>query len=119
MVRNLIGKSPFPVETLDSDELITLEQIKAALKKKQGVSLCVRSSKGPTNRGGYFFHIQPVDDRFLVFDFEHNPVAELTSTHLVKFVNHVCGRQFDPEVFTYCQSVVNLRQDRIDDATEA
>ena len=113
MPRNIIGAPPFVVRTLDTDEPLTLAQLQNALGESPAVSLCVRSVSGPNNRGGYFFHFQRAATGFLVCDFEKNAIGVLEPPDLVRFINHVSGRRFDPEMLSFCQSVVNFRQDQI------
>ena len=119
MPRNIIGKSPFPVITIESDHPLTLTQITAGLQSNPSVSLCVRTTGGHGNRGGYFFHIKKSGVDYRIFDFEKKEVATLDSQKLVRFVNHVSGRKFDPEMLVFCQSAVNLRQDQNKDDQEA
>ena len=115
MAKNSIGKPPFTLKVLDKDEPLTMDDIDKLLKSTKGaVSLCLRSKEGHKDRGGYFFHFQklPEGQTYRVIDFERNEIATLKSDHLVSFLNHVSGRRFDPEIHTYCQQVVNLRQDQ-------
>jgi hypothetical protein len=119
MPKNIIGAPPFPVQTLDKDEALNLEEITAAIGNSDGVSLCVRSANGPLNRGGYFFHLEPVGDRFSIYDFAGKPIGTLEPNDLVRFVNHVSGRLFDREMLHYCQTEVNFRQDQTVGETEA
>lgn len=113
MPRNVIGAPPFGVRTLDTDVPLTLHHLHDALGEQLGVSLCVRSANGPNNRGGYFFHFERAGTQFLVRDFERNVIGTLEPNELVRLINHVSGRQFDADMLTYCQSVVNFRQDQI------
>ncbi len=112
MPRNIIGKSPFPVKTIETDQPLALDDITSKLGKARGISLCVRTNSGHKNRGGYFFHIEKTDDDFCIIDFEKNLIAKLTARQLVRFINHVSGRQFDTEMLTFCQNVVNFKQDQ-------
>ena len=119
MPRNIIGKAPFRVRTIESDQALTLAQITSGLKKAPGISLCVRTVDGHEKRGGYFFHIENASASYRIFDFEKNEIATLTPAELVRFVNHVSGRQFDAGMLVFCQSVVNFRQDQIENDQEA
>jgi hypothetical protein len=112
MPRNIIGGSPFPVRTIELDRPLTLDDISLQLRDIPGVSLCVRTAGGHTNRGGYFFHIAKDGADYRIFDISKRIVATLTPQKLVRFVNHVSGRQFDAEMLVFCQSVVNFKQDQ-------
>jgi hypothetical protein len=115
MPRNVIGSSPFPLETLELDRPITLEDIRNKLGKRMGVSLCVRSLKGHENRGGYFFHIEKDKANYRILNFKKDVIGILSPEQLVRFVNHVSGRQFDEEMLLYCQAEVNFKQDQNED----
>lgn len=115
MPRNIIGASPFPVQTIELDRPLTLDDILGKLRNAPGVSLCVRTASGHKNRGGYFFHIEKANSDYRILDFNKNVVATLTPQRLVRFVNHVSGRQFDTEMLLFCQSVVNFKQDQNED----
>lgn len=118
MPRNIIGASPYPVQVIDTDTPLDAVQLLSCLGDAPGVSLCVRSAQGPQRRGGYFFHFARAGEQFLLSDFENNPVGPLEPTELVRFINHVSGRLFDPEMLHFCQSVVNFRQDQTTDDLE-
>lgn len=119
MPRNEIGNTPFSIRTLDSDQPLTLQHIRENLGDALGVSLCIRSVNGPTNRGGYFFHFRRNNADFQVLDIENNLIGTLNPDDLVRFINHVSGRQFDADMLLYCQSEVNFRQDQIEGDSEA
>lgn len=112
MPRNVIGEPPFPVKVLDTDNPVTWAEVNTLLGEAEGVSLCIRSQNGPAKRGGYFFHFQRVGTHFQIMDFERKPIDLLDADALVRLINHASGRQFDSEMLTYCQTVVNLRQDQ-------
>lgn len=118
MPRNIIGEPPFDVLTIDSDVALNISDIEQAMEDRTGVSVCVRSATGHERRGGYFFHIERAEQDYNVFDFEKNLVGTLNPTDLMRFINHVSGRLFDQDMLTYCQSVVNLRQDQTAPDTE-
>lgn len=119
MPRNTIGKSPFPLQRIDKDELVTLSDIDATLGQQGRATICLRSATGPENRGGYFFNLSKHSGGYDILDFEGNPVGVLTSEKIARFVNHVSGRLYDQEMFKYCQSVVNIRQDETDSDSDA
>ena len=110
------------IRTVERDEPLTFADLSRVINsaKGGGVTLCLRSSNGHKDRGGYFFHIQVVakEDKYRIFDFEKNEVACLNGADLVSFVNHVSGRKFDPSVHKFCQQTVNLRLDQISAGTE-
>lgn len=111
MPRNIIGAAPFEVKVIDSDAPLSLKDITCALGAARGVSICVRSSKGPAKRGGYFFHYAHDGDKYQIFDFEKHLIATLTPDTLLRLVNHASGRQFDDGILNFCQTVINFRQD--------
>lgn len=115
MPRNPLGHPPFPLQTLELDRPITLDDILKKLLKSPAVSLCIRSSAGHQNRGGYFFHIEKASPNYRIVDFKKNLIGILPPEKLVRFVNHVSGRRFDEEMLLYCQAIVNFKQDQNDD----
>lgn len=116
MARNTIGPAPFGVYSIESDGPLLLAQITQAVHQSGGsASLCVRSTTGHPDRGGYFFHIERIEDgqSFRIYDFERHPVATLEAQELLRFINHVSGRQFDEQMLVFCQQTVNIRLDQI------
>lgn len=116
MPRKTFGDPPFPpVVKVDTVSPLSIEQLEETLKSRsEGVTLCVRSIDGHQNRGGYFFHLKPVNVEPLeceVFNFEKIFVAKLPLDKVVCFINHCAGLAFDEWAFQFCQSVVNFRLD--------
>jgi len=111
MPKQTIGKSPFPVTTLDVDGVVSWGQLEGLVRVAEGVSLCLRTARGAAERGGFFFHVKKVKSDFEVFDFLGGKVDVMSSERLTEFVNHVAGRRFSEENLRYCQTTVNLRQD--------
>lgn len=111
MPRNTIGHPVYEIELIDSDEALTNTQILALLNGKPGVSLCIRSGAGHEKRGGYFFHIENSPPNYRLKTFEGLTIDSLFIDKLVCFINHASGRAFCPEMLSYCQTYVNLRQD--------
>lgn len=119
MPRNVIGASPYAVRTLDVDRSVTVDDITPLLTGNTGVSLCVRSANGHAQRGGYFFHIKRNGANYQICDFEKNEACAFDAAQLVRFINHVSGRQFDAEILNHCQTVINFRQDQNGNGQEA
>jgi hypothetical protein len=71
-----------------------------------GVSICVRHNQGDPDRGGYFFHIRKMDDNFLFKTFKDREawIAE-DIKEAIRFVNHVCGFEYDEEMWKVSQKV--------------
>lgn len=118
MPKNIIGQPPYKVRTLDTDRLINSKDINAFFLRSNSVSLCIRTESGHAERGGYFFHIKNKGNTYQIYDFEKKEVCTFSSTELVRFINHVTGRQFDPEMLNYCQTVINIRQDQSESGKE-
>ncbi|MEH2416345.1 hypothetical protein [Nostoc sp.] len=107
---------PFPpVVSMDTDTPISIDQVSNILRERQkGASICIRSTHGHTNRGGYFFHVLPTDSHLSkceLYNFEKTLVATLPVEQITLFMNHCSGLEFNEWVFQFCQSVVNFRLD--------
>lgn len=107
---------PFsPVVSIDTDTPIVEDQVVNIFKKyPKGVTLCIRSSEGHANRGGYFFHVLPVDDdlsKCELYNIEKTLVATLAVKYIILFINHCSGLDFNEWAFQFCQAVVNFRLD--------
>jgi hypothetical protein len=115
MSRTIIGKTPYPLVIIDTDESIKIERIKAVLKNtSEGVSICVRSLNGHPKRGGYFFHIQKIKreyDKAILKTFDNKTVGTLTLEVITRLINHASGIKFDDEMFIFCQNNINFKQD--------
>lgn len=114
MAKKKFGKAPFPVRSLDSDEPFRARELRLiTAERPNGVSLCLRSSHGHPKRGGYFFHFRPAKrgSGYDVFEFGRNFVASMDEEFLLRFINHIAGRQFDSDQQAYCVNVVNQRRD--------
>lgn len=116
MPKKVFGDAPFPpVVRVDLSEPITIEQLSDLLRGKlDGVTICVRSTTGHENRGGFFFHLKPTDKTLgecEIFNFEKISVATLPLDKVTDFVNHCAGLAFDEWAYQFCQSVVNFRLD--------
>ena len=116
MAKRKLGKLPFPpLVKVSASEPLTVHQVhKLLADHPSGVSFCVRSGKGHRSRGGYFFHLKPIDEACSeceVYSFEKTLVAKLPLDMVTVFVNHCSGLAFDDWAFGFCQSVVNLRLD--------
>lgn len=114
MPRHTIGSAPFTVRLIDTDSPIDQELLTSALGHSAGVSLCIRSVEGHPDRGGYFFHVEQSEQEFIVRDFERHEVKSFDLATLVRFINHVSGREFDHDMFLLCQAEINFKEDQID-----
>lgn len=116
MPKKKLGRIPFPpLIKLDTNDPIKPETIIEILSSRlQGASICVRSTEGHSDRGGYFFHIcpkNPAIGEYDLFNFESIYVATLPLSKLTALINHCAGLAFDEEAFQFCQTVVNFRLD--------
>lgn len=104
------------IHTLDVSNRVSEAQIRDILDISEGgVSICVRRSHGHADRGGYFFHIRGMDKSILFKTFKDREawVAEDVS-EAARFINHVCGIKYDPEMWEISQKV-NLIEERSGD----
>lgn len=102
----------FPIVTIETDTLITAAQLNATFRDQEGVTLCVRSSIGHPRRGGYFFCVlKESETRYRLETVEGIYVESFELDTLIRFINHVSGRQFDESMLIFCQNSVNFRED--------
>ena len=105
---------PFPpllVRELDGP--VTWDWLEPEIRDRleAGVSLCIVSNRGATNRGGYFFHLQKKGKGFVFSTFDRPDVLAFDSgKECATFMNHVSGRRYDDNMWTKCQEV-NLKTD--------
>lgn len=116
MAKNTIGPAPFPpVVTIDKDAPLAAADLRTVMHQRdEGVSVCVRYAAGHEKRGGYFFHIRPLEvgqDRFSLFDFEKRHLVDLGFDQLLRFINHSTGRVFDQATFDLCATELNFLTD--------
>ena len=121
MPKKTIGNPPFPpVVPFDENREFTLDDLsQIALKRPEGVTLCIRPPAGPPDRGGYFFHLVPPDggnSKFRLYDFEKKLIADFGAVKLVAFMNHCTGQRFDQRSFERCQNELNFLKDSQPDA---
>ena len=106
---------PFPpLVTVELDGPITWSWLEPQIQCRlgEGVSLCITSSEGEANRGGYFFHFRHGTEGFTFSTFDREDVLTfVTGEESVEFMNHVSGRKYDENMWSKCQSV-NLRSDK-------
>jgi hypothetical protein len=114
MPRNPLGKAPFPLRMLDTDDPMAEKDLLSNLRSAGGsVTLCIRSVRGHSDRGGFFFNICVAEDGlYQILDFKGSEIDRLPMESLVRLVNHVSGRKFDQDMWVYCQTVLNFRQDQ-------
>lgn len=106
--------TPFPtVVRIDTDTPILIDRVSDVLRNHpNGASICIRSANGHPNRGGYFFHILPIDNgECELYNFEKILVATLSIEQITIFMNHCSGLEFHEWAFLFCQSIVNFRLD--------
>lgn len=59
---NLSQQPQYPIVTKDTDIALTNDQIQSLFCNEDSITLCVRSSSGHPNRGGYYFCIHKNND---------------------------------------------------------
>lgn len=113
MAKNIIGSLPYPLHTIDTDLPITKKQLENIFKQYPSVSLCIRSSTGHVNRGGYYFHLSfdRKDNTIELYDIKKIQIDTLSLANAVAFINHASGREYNESMLRYCQSFVNFKQD--------
>ncbi len=116
MPKNELDGLPFPpLVKVESSEPIKSDVLAEIIDQRpSGVSICVRSTEGHEERGGYFFHVRLKDatsNSYDIFNFEKISVLNLSLPHLTNFINHCAGLAFDEDSFQLCQTVVNFRLD--------
>ena len=109
---NLSQQPQYPIVTKDTDIALTNAQIQSLFCNKDSITLCVRSSSGHPNRGGYYFCIHKNNDNsFQLETIEGVYVDDFDLDTLVNFINHASGRKFNSELLDYCQNSINFRTD--------
>lgn len=108
-----LAKQPrYPVKTIDTDKPLTEKQLLDLLEQTPGITLCIRTLSGHANRGGHFFCIQKSKDGGILLEtMEQVFIDSFSVPTMMRFINHVCGLQFDREMQLYCQNSVNFRTD--------
>ena len=59
---NLNQQPRYPIVTKDTDIALTNEQVISLFSDRNSITLCVRSSSGHPNRGGYYFCIHKISN---------------------------------------------------------
>lgn len=109
---NLSQQPQYPIVTKDTDIALTNDQIQSLFCNEDSITLCVRSSSGHPNRGGYYFCIHKNNDNsFQLETIEGVYVDDFDLDTLVNFINHTSGRKFNSELLDYCQNSINFRTD--------
>ncbi len=109
---DLSNQPRYPLVTIDSDNVIQDNQIETLFSCSDGVTLCVRSYNGPSNRGGYYFCIKKISESSYHLETIEGDYIDSFDLHsLVRFINHSSGRLFDTDLLDYCQNSVNFRND--------
>ncbi len=117
MVKKL--QNPYEVITLDSDDIITVGDIKKAIGDLKAVTLCVRTKTGEYGRGGYFFSIVVKNDKIEIQTFDGQPLTPDSETDyslmsindFAEFINHVSGREYSEKMFELCVNHLNFKSD--------
>ena len=104
---NLSQQPQYPIVTKDTDIALTNDQIQSLFCNEDSITLCVRSSSGHPNRGGYYFCIHKNNDN----SFQLETIDDFDLDTLVNFINHASGRKFNSELLDYCQNSINFRTD--------
>lgn len=103
-----------PLVVIESDGPITWDDLYSRIhgRLEEGVSVCLITSHGRENRGGYFFHMKGSPERIEFSTFDRTSVCSLPGgTSCALFINHVSGREFNQEMWEVCEKV-NLRSDQ-------
>ncbi len=109
---NLNQQPWYPIVTKDTDIALTNEQVISLFSDRNSITLCVRSSSGHPNRGGYYFCIHKISNHlFQLETMEGVYVDSFDLDILVNFINHASGRKFNSELLNYCQNNINFRTD--------
>lgn len=109
---DLSQQPQYPIITKDTDIALTNEQVLSLFTNSDNITLCVRSSSGHPNRGGYYFCIHKNNDSsFQLETIEGVCVDTFNLDTLVNFINHASGRKFNSELLDYCQNSINFRTD--------
>lgn len=109
---DLSQQPKYPIVTKDTDIALTNDQIISLFSDRESITLCVRSSSGHPNRGGYYFCIQKINNNsFQLETIEGDCVDTFDLNTLAKFINHASGRKFNLELLDYCQNSINFRTD--------
>ncbi len=102
----------YPIVTKDTDMALTNDQVMSLFSARDRITLCVRSSSGHPNRGGYYFCIHKISNNsFQLETIEGVYVDHFGLDTLVNFINHASGRKFSSELLDYCQNSINFRTD--------
>ena len=109
---NLSQQPQYTIVKKDTDIALTNDQIQSLFCNKDSITLCVRSSYGHPNRGGYYFCIHKNNDNsFQLETIEGVYVDDFDLDTLVNFINHASRRKFNSELLDYCQNSINFRTD--------
>ena len=109
---NLNQQPQYPIVTKDTDMALTNDQIISLFSDRDSITLCVRSSSGHPNRGGYYFCIHKISNHlFQLETMEGVYVDSFDLDILVNFINHASGRKFNSELLNFCQNNINFRPD--------
>lgn len=95
------------IHALDVSTRVSETQVKGIIDSSEGgVSICVRKDHGHPDRGGYFFHIRDMENGILFKTFKDREAWVAQDVNeAVRFINHVCGLEYDPEMWEVSQQV--------------
>lgn len=111
----MVKERELPFKTLNflTRSELSPQKLKSCLESAEeegygGVSVCIRTDKGPDKRGGYLFHYQTEDDgiKILYFPFDKEHSKKIDSwTELHRFIVHVIGEGWDEEKWKLSQKI--------------
>lgn len=99
------------IVTIDTDSPISDEELASKFCNRNSLLLLLRSEKGVDKRGGHFFNLEKVDNKYQLKTMEGDVINIFELSFIVRLINHSCGLKFDAEILNYCQNVLNFRTD--------
>lgn len=110
-----LEKQPsYPLHIIDTDQPISEKLLSEKFDdKNNNIMLLIRSENGHEKRGGFFFSLkrEPNSNVYTLETIDGNTIADFNQKDLIRFINHVAGLKFDPEMLSYCQNTINLLSD--------
>ena len=106
---NLSQQPQYPIKVINTDSLISLDQLNEKFGDLHAITLCVRSRDGHPNRGGHFFCIRKCQhtEEIYLETIEGDDIDLFAPEQMIRFINHASGLLFDREMLTYCQNNIN------------
>ena len=102
-----------PLVLVESDNPIEwdflIRQINDRLSS--GVSICLITTSGNPDRGGYFFHFKKFNETIVLSTFDRHEALSFDNTNdFTEFINHASGREYSSKMWKLSQ-FINLRTD--------